>query len=804
VTYVDLPDDLVIDDGSAGVFVVTKSLSNLRLRAGDLVSVKGHTAPGDFAPVVEAEEIRVIGHPGLPQTVPEQLSEIFTGRYDCSRVEVEGLVESVRVEAGQLFLNATSGPLEFWVMYPKGTKDPRVGELTGARVRVRGVAMTRFNDERQLTGVKVSVPSYRAVRIVYPTRAKGAGHPASVSAVARFDPKRSENRFRVRGRVTVKLDDRTLYLEDVTGAIRVQLSHAAAPEPGEEAVVTGYASVYGDSPVLRNATLERAESALCLDPHEATADQLVLGDYHGRLVRVVGTLIGQARTPTERILLLNGGAAFLRAELHGLDAGGGMELREGDVLAVTGGAVYEGGTDPSRLPIIYLRSLNDIRVVTRAPWLSPRQVLAVGGVLAGIAGMAAVWILTLRCTVRAQTKVIREQLDKEKSLKAEAQAASRAKSEFVANISHEIRTPMSGVLGMTQLLGDTPLSAEQKEYVTAAQTCAESLVSLLNQVLDFSKIEAGKVELWQEVGDPGEIARTVVSTFSGQAIRKGISVNCVVMPEVPARVFADCMKIRQILSNLVGNAVKFTTEGFVRVTVRASVGAPQGDAILQFEVTDTGIGISPGKQDQIFQAFEQADASSKRRFGGTGLGLAISQRLCHLMGGTITVKSEKGKGSIFEATVAVKLAQNLKEEGSSTEPELCDRLLKRVLVAEDNQVNQKVLLRTLEGFGCDVTIACSGRDAVARFAVAQFDLVLMDVHMPEMDGLEAARAMRAREGSRSRHVRIVALTASALDADRAACLDAGMDGFLTKPINRRELHREVFPSGSPSALAVRD
>lgn len=803
VTYADLPDDLLIADASGGIYVFPKVLPVPRLRAGDLISITGHTAPGAFAPVIEAERIRVLSRRATPRALPLPVSEVFTGHYDSRLVQVEGLVESIRIEKRQLFLNASSGPLEFWVMYPRGAADPRGDALAGARIRVRGVAMTRFNTRRQLTGINISVASYRGVTVLSPGTGTRPEREAAIAEVSRFDPGGLRSQYRVRGVVTAAIDRRGFYLEDATGAIHVLTNGPAGVEVGEEAVVTGYAASYGDAPVLRNAVVAGTGRRPGDDPRTTTAEQLVNGKFDGQLVRVEGTLMGQTSAPSERIFLLDGGDTFVRAEVHGPEAARAASMASGDVLAVTGVPVYDSFGERTRVPILYLRSLRDVRVVRRASRLSLPRVLAAAALLAAVAALSAVWIVTLRRRVRAQTRLIREQLDKETSLKAEAQAASRAKSEFVANISHEIRTPMSGVLGMTQLLGDTSLSAEQREYVAAAQSSAESLVSLLNQVLDFSKIEAGRMDLSLEECDPAAIAKTVVSTFAGQAIRKGISLRYTSTPDVPPGIRADATKIRQIVSNLVGNAVKFTAEGFVRLTLRARPAGAPGRIVLEFEVADTGIGIERAKLDQIFKAFEQGDASTTRRFGGTGLGLAISQRLCRLMEGDIAADSDSGKGAVFRATVTVDLAEPASKEAAA-ETATVLRRARRVLAAEDNPINQMVLRKTLESFGCGVTLARNGREAVEEFGKGGYDLVLLDVHMPEMDGLEAARAIRMLERADHEHVRIVALTASALETDRAACLSAGMDDFLTKPVQRRELYGALFAPESPCDTAAAD
>ncbi|HZF16476.1 MAG TPA: PAS domain-containing protein [Steroidobacteraceae bacterium] len=374
-----------------------------------------------------------------------------------------------------------------------------------------------------------------------------------------------------------------------------------------------------------------------------------------------------------------------------------------------------------------------------------------------------------------------------------AASANRAKSEFLANMSHEIRTPMNGVIGMTQLLADTRLTTTQHEYVEVIRTSGKTLLALINDILDVSKIEAGRMELETRDIDLRTTVAEAVATLGVQAAAKGLALRANVGPDVPSAVSGDSVRLRQVLFNLIGNAIKFTSTGAITLDVRLE-SADDVRALARFSVSDTGIGIPPDRLDRLFKSFSQVDSSTTRHYGGTGLGLSIVKQLADLMGGQVGVDSEVGKGSVFWFTAQFELASDSHQIRNTTgsfeaRPPIRGRLNvagSHLLLVEDNAVNQKVAQRYLEKLGITCDLARNGLEAIDAWQKGSYDLILMDCQMPVMDGFEATRGIRKLE-RHGKRVPIVALTANALASDRNNCLAAGMDEHLAKPLEFERL-----------------
>jgi signal transduction histidine kinase/ActR/RegA family two-component response regulator len=645
-------------------------------------------------------------------------------------------------------------------------------------------------------------PVWLLTLVVLPARAGEFEPIQSVRAWITTNPAQKRG-CRVRGVVTIRPGSLMsqagdFYFQDESGGIAVTSDSKLSFGLGDEIELTGEAYLPRElEPEIKLAQATLVRQGPNPIPKLVPVKDVVSGLYAGQLVSVRGILSGFRVGNTRDDFLLDGGRleAYTRRPI-GRPSVFPRATPLGSEVQVAGIVMP---LDPGRYRL-RMRSTSDLTVLREPSRFSTWQVVSLFGVLTGIAGAVALWIVALRRAVAAQTGEIRALLEK-------ARSSSRLKSEFLANMSHEIRTPLNGILGMQALALATALDAEQRDCVDSAQRSAELLLSVLNDILDFSKIEANRIDLILKRFSPAELLRHSAGSLAACASEKGLAIRIDVDAAVPESVVGDPGRVRQVLLNLIGNAIKFTETGEVSLAAAVDSERPDGgreDLLdLRFSVVDTGIGIPGEQQASVFEAFHQLDGSSTRRHGGTGLGLAISARLVELMGGRIWLESAPGKGSAFHFTVGVQRAAPEARRQTPSQP-----LARgapsgkgnavRVLLVEDNLVNQRLFVRLIEKLGHQVSVAANGREALTMHAAGRFDVVLMDVQMPEMDGLEATREIRRRERESGVHTPILGLTAHAMKGDKERCLEAGMDSYLAKPVRVDELTEAIASLAAPS------
>jgi signal transduction histidine kinase/CheY-like chemotaxis protein len=789
VTYFDPSiGQLFVNDRTGGIYARARGVGVPGLNAGDRVELTGVTNQGGFAPVIEGPSLRVLGRAPLPEPATRDLEEIYTGNYDSQWVEARGVVRSVGPNLDHTILWIGSGPRLFraYVLAPPEA----LSRLVDTKVRLTGVCGSLFNQRRQLQGPQMFVPGAEFVRPLEPVGRDAFSAPArSIGSLLQFVPGADpDHRVRVHGVVVMSRRLGPTWIEDSTGGLTISSHLPLDLAAGDVVDASGFASPNGAAPALNDALIRKTASGAAPVPSRVIADEARFGSYESRFVEIDAWLLEKIPAPGSSILMLRSGSTTFPAHLP--PGSSDPTWQNGSLLRVRGicSAEYSGAKreDVPRQFRLIVSSPRDVSVVKPAPWFTATRLAEAAAGLSAVALASALWIALLRRKVRAQTRVIDQQLQLEIGLKKAAERASRAKSDFLANMSHEIRTPMSAIIGFADLTLNSEINEEQRDNLEAVLNSAEELLTLINDLLDFSKIDAGKMELDCVNFALFECLRSAAQLVEPAARKKELDVKLEIAPGTPEWLLGDSHKLRQILLNLAGNAVKFTDKGEISLRVGIESAESSGETTLRFTVSDTGIGIPAEKQETVFEAFRQADGSVSRRYGGTGLGLAICRKLAALLGGRIWVESAPGKGSAFHFTAQFHVTEPAAAMAEIVAaPSRPDGSL-RVLVAEDNPVGRTLIRRILEHGRHEVQIARDGADAVRKFREGDFDLILMDVQMPEMDGFEATRRIRAMNG-RGRSIPILAFTANAMRGDAENCLAAGMNGFVSKPIRPAEL-----------------
>jgi signal transduction histidine kinase/CheY-like chemotaxis protein len=773
-TYYDRDWNLLfISDDREGILIIPEH-RDLEVRAGQNVAIRGTSKRGGFAPVVANAQVEVKGMGELPLARLLSESDCQTGRSDNQWVEVSGTIRSATPVSGRTRFGVATRFGVLQAIHPEAWDAEKARDWLDAHVRVRGVCGSRFNEKGQFVGVQVWVPDWNQVQVeIPPPPDPFALSPRPISDLLRYDTlNEADPRVRLKGVVTHQRGERAFFLQDETDGVAVQARQPVHLTVGDVVEAVGYPAGEAYSPALQDAVVRSAGHGRLPVPKRGPPDAVMRGAYDAHLIELEAEVQSVSLHQQQWLMHLRIGKDACDATLDGA-AGDLSKIQAGSRVRVTG--VCDVKVNSAREAIsfaVLLRSSKDIQVLAQPPWWTPhRASVAVSATFATVLAALA-WVALLRRRVAHQTREIQEAL--------------KEKAEFLANMSHEIRTPMNGVIGMTSLLLETELTAQQRDFVEVIRTSGDALLDIINDILDFSKTEARKVILETLDFNLREAVEDVLELLAPRAQAKGLELICSLPPGIEVDLQGDAGRLRQILLNLVGNAIKFTEKGEIVVRVLAENGPPEIQA-FRVEVSDTGIGISKPAQRRLFQPFSQEDGSTTRRFGGTGLGLAICRNLVELMGGQTGVVSEPGEGSTFWFTLS------LKKQGH---PRICpDRVQRdlvnlRVLVVDDNATNRQIIHHQLISWRMRNGSAATAGEALEMLREAAragdaYSLAILDLQMPDVDGLTLASSIKADPLIAS--AQLVVLTSLGEGLSAAELAAHGVKACLVKPVKQSRL-----------------